>query len=178
MYPTMPGTTQTLAAVPSVMLQTGAGPTTATANLKRPAGAGATAGAGPGPTRLPMQGPGSGLLGVVGPASSAAGPHAGAPPAKKLKMDVGKGASDKAAGEEAAGGKENAEEVNDVLAMAGVNPENEVDAQDDIHDGSCVPRRRNRTPLQQRMGCNIQRAPDNMMQHATCSGQHDRAILR
>jgi hypothetical protein len=172
----MPGTTQTLAAVPSVMVQTGAGPTTATANLKRP---GATAGGGAVPTRVPMQGPGSGLLGVVVPASSAAGPHAGAPPAKKLKMDVGKGAGgDKGAGEEAAGGKENAEEVNDVLAMAGVNPEHEVDAQDDIHDGSCVPRRRNRTPLQQRMGCNIQRAPDNMMQHATCTGQRDRAVLR
>ena len=118
-----------------------------------------------------------GLLGVVVPASSAAGPHARPPPAKKLKMDVGKGASDKAAGEE-----ENADRVNDVLAMAGVNPKNEVNAQDDIHDGSCVPRRRNRTLLQQsimqRMGCDTQRAPDNMMQHATCTGQHDRAILR
>ena len=50
------------------------------------------------------------------------------------KTDGGKGA-----GEEAAGGKENTEELNDVLAFAGVNPENEVDTQDDMNE-SYVPR--------------------------------------
>ncbi len=67
-------------------------------------------------------------------------------------------------------------------AVQPVNPKNEVNAQDDIYDGLCVPRGRNRTPLQQsimqRMGCDTQRAPDNMMQHATCTGELDRAILR